>query len=677
MVKKAIIISIILTLSLKSAGRVYLLRPKAGRDALRPMSAKLHLRGIEDDYRQELDPAYVSSMHKLLYEKRGLRGDIQWLISHIETTSYIALSIAKRLNVPEEDTEKIAIAVNFHDIGKLHSKRLWDRVFTASRRFDPKNDMDVFREISKHPAYSIYACNELGLALDADVRVLMSNHHLPERIGDSRLRLLCEIISIADIADAVTNNRPYEPRRQSHTMEKALDIIESCWQERFEEGYFSHKEIYEAFLDFASNDKRWKARFEANKKSSNHNSPDSTKSSGAGLPWAESLFDENSMHVYSDKTFEKLTQTARKNGAVYVTALAGAGKTSWMLKMQKEAKVSLCNIYREDSDEELIMHYIAYSIGIDSKEYNNPDEFCESLKHHLGNRILVLEDIFIWEHAASGLFTKIVEEFNIPVIFIDPAQVRNSYYEKGKLQNNTHKWLKNCCRNTDIPHIRLSPAQSEDFRKLIPELITLQKEDFTDAGMLSDADIDWNRLFDKLLDSPDLAHTFYEISGGHLSSAKGILMDILFLYEKSVELGKDKTEDSKAQFSGISEVIDTAEDMLTLLRDPATISGPTLEVILDFTLCSNYDSSITHELVSVFSRFRQQVPIKEILGWSGKEQAIVKEFLDYGLLREDSGHIRYRNMLAELCNLERYAKTRCAGKINIAEREVIEILSAA
>jgi len=219
-------------------------------EALRPMSAKFILKDLNTP--KELDPDYVKSVYELLYKKRGLTGDMQWLIDHIETGRYIALSTAKRLDLTVEEREKISIAFSFHDIGKLYNKKIWTSIFTSDRKIDLKNDLSARQEIDSHSFYAIDALDELGINLEDDIKTLIKYHHFPNCIKDARLCFLCEIIAIADIADAATNNRPYSDNQRCRNFEEVLTTIESDWQQKFDEGYFLHREVYNAFLNFTS-----------------------------------------------------------------------------------------------------------------------------------------------------------------------------------------------------------------------------------------------------------------------------------------------------------------------------------------------------------------------------------------------------------------------------------------
>jgi len=124
--------------------------------------------------------------------------------------------MARELQLPPAIQQRIRVAAQLHDIGKI---AIADQVLNKAGRLD----RDEMIEIQRHPriGYNIL----VRLPTFHEIATIVLHHHerfdgegYPQRLAGEAIPLESRIIAVADAFDAMTSNRPYR---------KALSVDES------------------------------------------------------------------------------------------------------------------------------------------------------------------------------------------------------------------------------------------------------------------------------------------------------------------------------------------------------------------------------------------------------------------------------------------------------------------
>lgn len=161
--------------------------------------------------------AMLASISSLV---QALEARDQYTRGHSEDVSMIAIELAKRMNVSDDELEDIAIAARLHDIGKIGVR---DDVLLK-----PGKLTDVeFAMIKRHPVVGAKILSPIP-SLEKAIPIVMSHHErfdgkgYPEGLKGTNIPFWARVTAVADTYHALTSNRPY---RNSLPKEKALQII--------------------------------------------------------------------------------------------------------------------------------------------------------------------------------------------------------------------------------------------------------------------------------------------------------------------------------------------------------------------------------------------------------------------------------------------------------------------
>lgn len=130
------------------------------------------------------------------------------LYQHCIRTSMLASLIAAYLpGYPAEDLAHLKIAALFHDIGKITIK---DEVFYSNNRFTETE----YSEMKRHPKVGYEILKTLGM--HKNVQTIVHQHHerldgsgYPLGLRTEKIALGAKILTVADVFDALTSDRPY------------------------------------------------------------------------------------------------------------------------------------------------------------------------------------------------------------------------------------------------------------------------------------------------------------------------------------------------------------------------------------------------------------------------------------------------------------------------------------
>jgi HD-GYP domain-containing protein (c-di-GMP phosphodiesterase class II) len=139
---------------------------------------------------------------------------------HLDRVAYYSVMIARQLQLSDEDIKVLRDAARLHDIGKIG---VTDMVLLKP---GPLND-EEWEMMKKHP--------EIGEGIIKPIHSLRNlcdivrHHHekldgsgYPDGLKGDEITPLVRILTVADIFDALTTDRPY---RKAFTMEKAIEEL--------------------------------------------------------------------------------------------------------------------------------------------------------------------------------------------------------------------------------------------------------------------------------------------------------------------------------------------------------------------------------------------------------------------------------------------------------------------
>ncbi len=149
--------------------------------------------------------------------------------NHCERVADYAEALARRLNLPDDEIEKIRQASLLHDIGKIG---IPDRILLKGGALS-EAEYDV---IKTHPVISASIIADIPFL--EDIVPLIRHHHerfdgkgYPSGLKGEQIPLGARIIAIADAFDAMTENRPY---RSALSRREALEELLKAQNEQFD-----------------------------------------------------------------------------------------------------------------------------------------------------------------------------------------------------------------------------------------------------------------------------------------------------------------------------------------------------------------------------------------------------------------------------------------------------------
>lgn len=175
-------------------------------------------------------------MESIIALANAIKAKDLYTADHVQLTVRIALEIAKALNLEEQEIELIKYAAWLHDLGKVG---IPENILYKPGPLDNKE----YRLVQKHPVIGADILRPMH-GISCVVPLVLAHHErydgkgYPYGIKQEEIPLGARIISIADIFQALTSNRPY---RKAYSIETALKIMEEDCV-----GYFDPK-IFKTF----------------------------------------------------------------------------------------------------------------------------------------------------------------------------------------------------------------------------------------------------------------------------------------------------------------------------------------------------------------------------------------------------------------------------------------------
>ena len=157
---------------------------------------------------------------------------------HSAMVSNYAMSIAKAYGCSQEEIDKLYVAGNLHDIGKIG---IPDNILLKPGRLTEEE----YTVIKKHPLIGSNIIGHLGMWTEE--QDIIRHHHerfdgkgYPDGLKGNEIPFLSRVLSVADVFDALTTNRAY---RQKMPDDVAVKIIKENDGSQFD------SEIVAVFVD--------------------------------------------------------------------------------------------------------------------------------------------------------------------------------------------------------------------------------------------------------------------------------------------------------------------------------------------------------------------------------------------------------------------------------------------
>ncbi|MDP3731466.1 MAG: diguanylate cyclase [Candidatus Omnitrophota bacterium] len=141
---------------------------------------------------------------------------------HVEKTVLYATEIARALNLPGEEIERIKQAAILHDLGKIG---ISEKILVKKSKLTKEE----FEEIKKHPQIGVDIIRPIKFL--HNIIPLMLYHHerwdgkgYPNGLKEEEIPIGARVLAIADVYQALASNRPY---RKAYSEEEACKIMKS------------------------------------------------------------------------------------------------------------------------------------------------------------------------------------------------------------------------------------------------------------------------------------------------------------------------------------------------------------------------------------------------------------------------------------------------------------------
>ena len=155
-------------------------------------------------YAQDLEEAYVSTVRVLA---AAIDARDTYTLGHSTRVAQLSLDLGRDLGLNPAQLEELEIACLFHDVGKI---KIPDSILLKKDKLDTPQQ----REMMRHTEYGAEILSKAGSLLKYIPAV--RHHHewhdgsgYPDGLSGKKIPLAAAIISLADMYDATTSDRPY------------------------------------------------------------------------------------------------------------------------------------------------------------------------------------------------------------------------------------------------------------------------------------------------------------------------------------------------------------------------------------------------------------------------------------------------------------------------------------
>jgi HD-GYP domain-containing protein (c-di-GMP phosphodiesterase class II) len=142
----------------------------------------------------------------------AIDGKDRYTRGHSERVSRISLAIGQRMNLPEDELEKLRISALLHDVGKI---AIDDNILKKPSALT-NEEFDIMKT---HPQRGYKIMSQIPAMKDFLPGMYMHHEMLdgkgyPQGLTEHEIPLQAKIVSVADTFDAMTTDRPYQKGMQ-------------------------------------------------------------------------------------------------------------------------------------------------------------------------------------------------------------------------------------------------------------------------------------------------------------------------------------------------------------------------------------------------------------------------------------------------------------------------------
>ena len=140
-----------------------------------------------------------------------IKGTDEYTYTHCINVALYSMLIAKWLDLPEVIIHEVTQAGLLHDIGKL---KIPIEILNKNGKLTPEE----FEVIKKHPLHGYNHIKDISCISESVKRAVLLHHEridcsgYPFGYSGSSISLLANIVSVADVYDAMTQNRVYKKK---------------------------------------------------------------------------------------------------------------------------------------------------------------------------------------------------------------------------------------------------------------------------------------------------------------------------------------------------------------------------------------------------------------------------------------------------------------------------------
>ena len=168
-------------------------------------------------YAEDLEKSYVATVKVL---SAAIEARDHYTLGHSTRVAKLSVEIGKEMKLTEEKLEQLEIACLFHDVGKI---KIPDSILLKKGKLNSSE----YREMKRHPEYGAEILSKAASLLKYIPAV--KHHHewfngagYPDGLSGEKIPLPAAIISLADVFDAMTSDRPY---RKALSVKESLQIM--------------------------------------------------------------------------------------------------------------------------------------------------------------------------------------------------------------------------------------------------------------------------------------------------------------------------------------------------------------------------------------------------------------------------------------------------------------------
>ncbi len=155
-------------------------------------------------YAQDLEESYISTVKVLA---AAIEARDHYTLGHSTRVAQLSVLLGQELGLKKEELEELQIACLFHDVGKI---KIPDDILLKKGKLRPPE----WREMKRHPEYGAEILSKAPSLLKYIPAV--RHHHewydgsgYPDGLKGEKIPLQAALISIADVYEAMTSDRPY------------------------------------------------------------------------------------------------------------------------------------------------------------------------------------------------------------------------------------------------------------------------------------------------------------------------------------------------------------------------------------------------------------------------------------------------------------------------------------